>query len=262
MTRRRLPADLPTDPTGRFTDRVADYVRFRPRYPRELIALLAHRTGLRPGWTVADLGSGPGFSTEPFLENGNAIYAVEPNAAMRRAAERRLGGRPGFSSVDGRAEATGLEPESVDIAVAGQAFHWFDRARTRTELERILRPPRPVALFWNTRLIEADPFERDYEALLRRFGTDYESVRHDRIQDETLTELYSGSFRHDALPHEQRFDYAGLEGRVRSSSYTPPPGHADHGPMLEALRALFDRHARDGQVVMRYRTDVYTGLLA
>jgi hypothetical protein len=59
----------------------------------------------------------------------------------------------------------------------------------------------------------------------------------------------------------QEFDYAGLEGRLLSSSYAPGPGHPKHAPMLRELRRIFDLHAVDGLVAFDYTTRVYFGKL-
>lgn len=115
-----------TDSTQRFSDRVAHYVRSRPGYPAEVLDALRDDIGLSPTWGITDVGSGTGISSELFLRNGNPVFAVEPNGAMREAAERLLGNHPHFQSVPGTAEATGLQGDSVDAVVAGQAFHWFD----------------------------------------------------------------------------------------------------------------------------------------
>src|SRR4051794_38517305 len=110
-----------SDSKERFTSRVADYQRARPGYPAEVMTLLVREMGLRPEWVVADVGSGTGISAKPFLESGNVVYAVEPNQAMREAAEGALGGFSRFHSVNGSAEATTLANRSVDLVVAGQA---------------------------------------------------------------------------------------------------------------------------------------------
>src|SRR5437899_1233764 len=132
--------------TERFTDRVADYVRFRPHYPPAVFAELRDRLGLGAGSSVADVGSGTGISARPLLEMGCTVFAVEPNAAMRSAAEQWLGDFPRFQSIAGTAEATTLAEHSVDAVVAAQAFHWFDAASARREFQRILKPRGWVAL--------------------------------------------------------------------------------------------------------------------
>jgi SAM-dependent methyltransferase len=246
------------DPTARFSDRVADYVRYRPGYPDALTALLRDEAGVGPGAVVADLGAGTGISTEVFLRLGAEVSAVEPNAAMREAAETQFAGDPRFRSVDGRAEATGLPAASVDVAAAGQAFHWFDVEATRAELLRILRPEGWVAVFWNTRRTEG-AFLEGYEVLLQRFGTDYREVDHRRVDP---GDLFQGPHETRSFPYAQTFDFEGLRGRLLSSSYAPGPGHPNHAPMLAALRALFDAHARGGEVRFAYDTEVHLGALS
>jgi SAM-dependent methyltransferase len=245
----------------RFSDRVEHYVRYRPRYPRALMTVLSEEIGLDPQAVVADIGSGTGFSAEPFLEGGHRVVAIEPNDEMRRAAERLYGDRAGFASAPGSAEATGLEGGSVDLVVCAQAFHWFDPGAARAEFERILRPPKWVALIWNRRLTNETAFLREYETLLERFGTDYSAVRHERIDESVLGPFFAGGYVRRGVPNQQLLDYEALEGRVLSSSYTPPAGHPDHRPMLAALRALFEAHHVGGEVTMLYETEIHVGRL-
>src|SRR6188474_3051229 len=99
---------LPARSTDRFSDRVADYVKYRPHYPGEVVDVLRRERLLPEGGTVADIGSGTGISSRIFLERGHGVLAVEPNGEMRGAAEAWLGTFPGFVSVNGTAEATTL----------------------------------------------------------------------------------------------------------------------------------------------------------
>jgi SAM-dependent methyltransferase len=237
---------------------VADYVRYRPRYPLQLVPLLHARVGLRPEWVVADIGSGTGFSAEPFLEFGNTVHGVEPNAEMRAAGERLLARSDRFHSVAGTAEQTTLPDASIDLITAGQAFHWFDRQRARAEFRRILKPGGCTVLFWNRRDVSSTPFARDYEALLLRFGTDYEQIRHDRLGPEEIG-AFLGSFEQAGLEYEQLLDYEGLKGRLLSSSYTPSAADPRREAMLRELRALFDRHQQDNRVTLHYDTDIFIG---
>ena len=160
------------DSKTRFSSRVEAYVAARPGYPKEVIGLLQDRIELTPASRVVDVGSGTGISCELFLQNGNPVTAVEPNEAMRAAAEKALAHFAGFRSVNGSAEATTLPDQSADLVISAQAFHWFDRSATRREFLRILRTGGFVLLMWNDRKLTGTAFLEDYEKLLIAHGTD------------------------------------------------------------------------------------------
>src|SRR5690606_35644369 len=147
-----------TPSTERFSSRVEAYIRSRPGYPAAVCEVLGREIGFTAGWVVADIGSGTGLSTRLFLENGNDIFAVEPKAAMRQAAEAMLAKNAGFRSVEGTAEQTSLASGSTDLVVAGQAFHWFDERQSLREFARILKPGGFVVLMWNARRLTGSPF--------------------------------------------------------------------------------------------------------
>jgi len=244
-------------PSERFTTRVENYARYRPGYPAEAIELLRSRCGLKRGAAVADLGSGTGILTELLLRSGARVAAVEPNAAMRAAAEAALGTYPGFRSVDGSAEATTLAPDSIKLLVAGQAFHWFDAQRAHAEALRILRPRGWAALLWNERPTEATAFLADYEALLRCHAPDYARITASRADPVSMRRFLGESMEVATFPNQQILDFAGLKGRLMSSSYAPEPGDPQHEPMIAGLREVFYRYQHDGRVVFPYRTLVY-----
>ena len=246
--------------TTRFSDRVEDYVKYRPHYPPAVLPYLQETYSFDASWVVADIGSGTGISTELFLGNGNRVYAVEPNREMRRKAEQLLGGDPHFVSVDGTAEATGLAAGSVRLVVAGQAFHWFDAVKSRAEFVRILRPGGVVVLVWNERLADT-AFEAAYDALIMEHGKDYKTTNHRNISDLQIGDFYQpASYVLKAFPNEQWFDFEGLKGRLLSSSYMPNSGPG-YAPMIRDLQQLFDKYQQGGRVRVGYETKVYSGVL-
>lgn len=249
-------------PTERFGDRADDYVRARPDYPPGVIRWLRERWGLRAGQSAADVGSGTGIWTRHLVDAELEVAAVEPNDAMRSAAERVLGGRAGFRSVRGTAAATTLAPASVDWVTVAQAFHWFDPAEARGEFARILKPGGRVVLIWNNRRHET-PFGAAYEAFVREFATDYTEVRHERVEtDGTLQRFFGVRPAQATFDNRQLLNWDGLLGRCRSSSYMPGEHHERYESMRKALLALFVQYARDGQVALDYETRVYVGSLA
>ena len=250
------------DATRRFSDRVEHYVRSRPDYPGAFYDFLRTDLPLPIPAIIADVGSGTGISARPLLDAGHAVYGIEPNAPMRQAAERLLASFPNFRSLDATAEATTLPEAGVDLILAAQAFHWFDRRRARAEFARILRPGGHVVLVWNERRLDATPFLREYEALLHRHGTDYANVRHENVDEAALRDFFApAAYAAREFTNAQHFDYAGLEARLLSSSYTPAADDPRRAPMLVALRDLFDRHQQGGQVTFEYDTRAYFGQL-
>jgi SAM-dependent methyltransferase len=253
----------PLDPTGRFTDRVEDYARWRPGYPLEVLDALRADLGLVPGQVVADIGSGTGILSRLLLDNGNVVYGVEPNRAMAAVAEAELAGSGRFHSVTGSAEVTSLPDASMDVVTAGQAFHWFAVPEARTEFRRILRPTGGVALVWNLRRLDSTPFLRDYEAFLRQWSTDYGAVSERYANPAALRELFGeGGWREHRFDSAQLFDFDGLRGRLLSSSYTPKEGDPRRAAMLAALPGLFAAHARDGRISFDYDTRMFVGRLS
>lgn len=256
----RTMADVSPAPEKRFSNRVADYVKYRPGYPPEILDLLREKAGLNAESVVADIGSGTGISAEFLLRAGCAVHAVEPNADMRAAAESMLIGRQGFHSVGASATATTLPDHSVDLIVAAQAFHWFAGEATRAEFDRILKPEGHVALIWNVRKVDATPFLAAYEALLLKYATDYGSVRHELVDDKVLASFFrDGKFSSTSFPNAQYFDYEGLKGRLLSSSYAPAAGQAGHEEMIAELERIFEECQVGGQVAFEYDTWVHLG---
>jgi SAM-dependent methyltransferase len=251
-----------SDPTERFTDRVRDYVKYRPSYPASLVPLLRDELDLRPNAVVADVGSGTGILSSLFIEHGNVVYGVEPNGAMRYAAEESLESRR-FHSVTGRAEATTLAARSVDGVVVGQAFHWFDASAARQEFSRILKPGGWVAVIWNNRRTIGTAFLVAYEQFLVRWCAQYADIRTRYADTESLEILFGpAGYRRRSLATRQVFDYEGLRGRLLSSSYAPQADDPLQPAMLRNLRRLFEEHREQELVRFDYDTEVYFGRLS
>ena len=244
-------------PTARFSNRVEDYVRYRPGYPLEVLELLRVECGLKPFHAIADVASGTGAFTRLLLENGNHVFAVEPNAAMREAGSRLLHSFAQLTSVAGTAEDTTLPSCCVDFVTAAQSAHWFDRRRARSEFVRILKPGGWCVLIWNERRTAATAFLRDYEQLLLTYGTDYKEVRHERTTT-TIQEFFAPAPHHERVfDLRQQFEFEGAAGRLLSSSYAPLSGHPNHSPMMAELERIFHAHAQKGVVEFEYNTRVF-----
>ena len=249
---------MKTDSTKLFSNRAANYAKYRPRYPQAVLECLRDECGLTPTDVVADVGSGTGILSELFLKNGNPVFGVEPNDEMREAAERLLSHYPDFTSVNGTAEATTLPDNSVDLITAGQALHWFDRPKAKIEFGRILCPGGHAMFVWNTFDFEGSPFMSAYARLLAKY-----SAKHRRVDWEEkakdIASFFDGRMAVRLFGNARDLDFAGLKGGYLSSSHAPLAGHPQHEPLIRDLRELFDAFQEDGQVRFLHITRMYFG---
>ena len=244
------------DPTTRFSSRVANYVRYRPGYPPEVLQTLKSECGLTSAAVIADAGSGTGLLARLFLENQNRVYGIEPNKEMREAGETVLQEFFRFVSVAGTAEDTTLPEHSVDFVTAGQSAHWFDAGKARQEFARILRPGGWIVFVWNDRSTDATPLLIAIEHLLSSYCPEYRDAL--REGNERVKAFFAPApVSVKTFPSRQEFDYAGLEGRLLSSSYAPLEDHPSHVPMLKELRAIFDHYQSNGRVVFERATTMF-----
>lgn len=246
--------------TTRFSDRVEDYVKYRPRYPQEVIGILQDKYGVTSTKLVADIGAGTGISSVLFLDAGYSVMAIEPNKEMRKKSQVLLADNPYFKAINGTAEETGIAADSVDIIVVGQAFHWFDRIKARAEFERILKEDGKVVLLWNERLKDT-PFEIAYDNLILKHARDYVQVDHRNIDEAKILDFFKpGSVSTETLPNWQIFDFSGLKGRLLSSSYMPNYGEPGHEEMLKDLYSLFKQYEQEDKIRINYQTTFYVGM--
>lgn len=247
------------DSKSRFSNRVADYVKYRPDYPLEILDYLQQQFGISNDKVIADIGSGTGISSRCFLDAGFMVTGVEPNKEMREMSVELIGNNPLFNVTSGSAEQTGLASDSIDVIISGQAFHWFDVPKTRVEFKRILKRHGLVVLFWNERL-SSSAFEIAYDAFIVKHATDYVKVDHRNIDIDSLTDFFAPNeciFK--AFDNQQIFDFEGLKGRLLSSSYMPQIGDDGYEAMVDGLGKLFEEFNYNNLVTIHYATKVYVG---
>ncbi len=241
--------------TTRFSDRVEDYVKYRPHYPQQIIEILTNKIGLNPNSIIADIGSGTGISSSLFLKNRNRLYAIEPNKEMRESAELFFLKDENFISVNGIAEQTNLKEHSVDIIFCAQAFHWFNKRETKIEFNRILRKDGHIVLVWNVRKEKSD-FQKGYEMILSSIP-EYKNVNHRNIAEGEIIDFFSPRIMHkESVSNFQLFNLDGLKGRLKSSSYCPKEGD-EYKQLMQEVDDLFYKFEKDGIVKFEYETDIY-----
>jgi len=259
---KEYPMHLSRDNTKRFADRVDVYRRYRARYPREVLDFTREHCGLTATSVMADVGSGTGMLAEVFLENGNRVFAIEPNTEMRDACKELEVSYSGLTCIDGTAESTTLPDHSVDVVMAGRAFHWFNHDRCRPEFLRILRRGGWVVLANIARSTGADPLLRDFEQLRLKYGADYASTVAKFDMEAACRKFFAnGEILSADFPVIQKLNYEELEGQTLSFSGMPMPGYPNHPAMLSALRDYFAQYQSGGTVLVPMDCTIHAGRL-
>ena len=253
----KVRVKLSADPKIRFSGRAEYYAKYRPKYPKSVLAYMEQELRFSRNSVVADVGSGTGIFAEMLLENGNTVFGIEPNDDMRTIAEANLSSYRNFKSVKGSAEATTLPPASVDFVTAAQSFHWFDRKNAYIEFRRILKKAGWVVLIWNTRRTST-PFLEAYDRIVEGKMFEDRRARHEDLTEEVFSS-FLGKHLAVKLSTSQECDEEALKGRVLSASYSPLPGDQSHQELLNSLSKLFKQYQVNGLVKFEYDTEVYRG---
>lgn len=242
-------------PTTRFSNRVENYVKYRPSYPPDIIPFFENIFSLKFDQRIADIGSGTGLFAELLLHKGYSVTCIEPNPEMRKAAEDKLGHYPGFLSRKHQAEHTDLKSSSVDLITVAQAFHWMDPVATKTEFQRILKPGGHIVLAWNIRKTDT-AFLHEYEMLKQQFAIDQQQP--ERINESIIQTFFAPALmKFQCFPNTQFLNFDALKGQLLSASYIPLPGHETYDSMISALVKLFVDYNNNGSVKMDYETKMY-----
>lgn len=241
--------------TERFSDKVENYILYRPGYPPEALETIVDYGKLAEHSILADIGSGTGIFSKALLDAGYTVHAVEPNDAMRNAAEKLLGHYPNFYSIKGTGEDTTILSGSIDMIVCATAFHWLDLEKAKKEFNRILRPGGKVALIWNIRVQDGDDFSIAYEMIMKH----QQKEDKNNMTEAELACFFTGEYEVKYFHNEQEFDLKGLIGRSLSSSFSPMSDSGEGQVFMKSLNDLFGKYQVDGKIKVCYKTKVYLG---
>lgn len=245
--------------TTRFSNKVENYIKYRPSYPSDMFEFIKLELNLTPEKVVADIGSGTGISTELFLKNGNKVYGIEPNKEMRDAGEKLLSKYSNFISINVTSENTLLDNNSIDLISAFQAFHWFDVPKAKKEFKRILKDGSYVLLVWNDRKTDSTEFLKAYEDLLQEYSSDYKEVNHKNIAENDISLFLDKGYKSKTFENYQLFDFEGIKGRMFSSSYVPDENTQDGQKILLELEKIFAKFNTNNMVKFEYLTEIFYG---
>jgi SAM-dependent methyltransferase len=206
------------------------YEQGRPDYPTAALEWIGGTAAAK----VLDLGAGTGKLTRQLVAAGHDVVAVEPLAEMREAL---VAATPGVPVLDGAAEAIPLADASVDVVVAGQAYHWFVPERAHPEIARVLRPGGVFGVLWNLR-DDSEP----WVAALNKLLNVEDSASADAARLGPAVAPYFAPAEGRRFHHEQELDRDRLLALVCSRSYVITLPEPERLALLADVAALTRSH--------------------
>lgn len=241
------------------------YDKYRPKYPEKYIDYLMDVCSLGFDSKVADIGAGTGIFTEQLLNRNVYVYAVEPNDDMRKTLKEKLSENEKIKIVDGTAENTGIENNSINLITATQAFHWFNIEEFRKECKRILKPNGRVSLLWNTLDMKSDIVKKAEEIQHRYTGRGIKYIEVDKVivknkRDEMIEEFFKyGSYElkiveNNLINAEEQFIGFNL-----TKSYSLRENDKNYEAYVEEFRNVFRKYSTNGLITIPNNTYCYLG---
>jgi SAM-dependent methyltransferase len=230
---------------ARSFDGVAEaYERGRPRYPADVIDGIAAAAGGGP--RLLDVGAGTGRLSARLVQAGFDVVAVEPLDGMRAILTRAIGPDRALA---GHAEDLPLDDASVDGAVCGDAWHWFDGARAADELHRVVRPGGGVVVC----VIQADDkrplpaWADEVQAIMKPLWAAVEHPSRGGPKRPFGLEGHPGFAPMEVrnLPFVHATDREGILAHFLSMSAIASQDVGRRAEVLDTLDAVFERHGID-----------------
>jgi len=250
------------DNRDKFTNKAENYTKYRPSYPQGFINHLVNEVGMNCESIVADIGAGTGILTKLLACKVKKIIAVEPNKDMLKVCRKHLKGIKNFTGIDASAENTSLPDSSVDFITAAQAFHWFDREKSKSEFKRILKKNGKVIIVWNFKYADYD-FLKENRSILRRFCPEFKGFTGGVENDSSS---FSDFFKKDCCEYKVFDNYKTINleefiGGTLSASYSPSPEVSHYNNFISELTEVFNKYSTNGILKMPLKTWCYTGEL-
>ena len=227
-----------------FDDKSNNYVEYRPVFPQAAVDLI-FSTVSNP--VMADIGSGTGRLSGRCLKQVAKLYAVEPNAQMRKVAEEQFAENVNYQSVAAFAQQTSLPEKSLDVITVSSAYHYFDEESTRQEFRRILKKDGYVFLFWD------DYTGNNYDEEKAIIDNKYRTHPTYGVERKSRADALFGKENYKTEVFETVIfqTYEAFLGGWSSASYIPAVGTPEYYDFEKEAKALFERFSQNGLMKLK-----------
>lgn len=199
-----------------------DYGRFRAGFPAPFFERLFTLKLVSPKARVLDVGAGTGTVARGMAERGCEVIALDPSESLM-AEGRRLDREAGLHVAQVAATAEGLPfaPRSIDLAIAGQCWHWFDGPVAAAEMIRVISPGGHLIIAYFDWLPLPGTIVAATEALIKRHNSDWVMDGGTGVYPDYLEVVWSAGFRAletFSFDLDIPYDHETWRGRIRASA--------------------------------------------
>jgi len=132
-----------------FNEDVKNYDDLRPRYVNALFSDILQYSGALPGASALEVGIGTGQATEPFLQMGCDVTAVELGGDLAAYVEQKFERYHNLHVIRCAFEEYACPNETYDLLYSATAFHWIPSKIGYPKARALLKKGGSIALFWN-----------------------------------------------------------------------------------------------------------------
>ena len=245
----------------KFNEDVLNYDKMRPTYVKGLYDDVIRFTELDASKKALEIGIGTGQATQPFLDTGCTLTAVELGGSMAEFTREKFSKYDHFTVVNSDFETFALENNSYDLIYSATAFHWIPEEVGYAKVFNLLKSGGVMALFWNHPAREEGEFETAIQKIYAKYQNSSKSSVH-RFSEEKCLEITETIRKYGFIEVEYK-----LYHRTRSfdaSQYMALLNtYSDHRAWQEEIRVIVEKELSEainhfgGKIDIQDTIDLY-----
>jgi len=238
-----------------FTSKSKIYDAYRPKYSEQFIDSIIENYPLSHLAKIADIGAGTGILTQQLLRIGCEIFAIEPNKEMREIAENKFLNEKKCHVINGSAEKTTLNDNSMDLIIVAQAFHWFEIESFRKEFQRISKRNKAI-LVWNTKKT-SQPYLAELEEVNQKYCKEFKGFS-GGIEIDQISSFFDNHYIRKEFENNLRMKKHNFVNGILTGSYTPDKEDKDYEAYVQKIEEIFEKYCINGELIIENDTIAYS----
>lgn len=243
------------DSKEKFTFKSRIYDTYRPKYSEQFIDSIIDDYPISHFDKIADIGAGTGILTQQLLRIGCEIFAIEPNKEMRKIAENKFLNEKKCHVINGSAEKTTLNDNSIDLIIVAQAFHWFEIQSFKKEFLRISKRNKAI-LVWNTKKT-SQPYIAELEEVNQKYCKDFKGFS-GGIKVDEISSFFDNHYIKKVFENNLRMKRQNFINGILTGSYTPNKEDKGYDEYVQKVEDIFEKYCKDNELIIENDTIAYS----